>query len=138
MHVSRRRFNHKYSSAPVEANLRVRKLVIGSQILFELTLSRPLDDMCLSGPPMMLVSDRNGRIRHLTTSLALALNSTPEQILTDGAARTIDLLIPEPYCTLHTSLMKVSDISQFEVPPPLSLLSLSLFSDEGRNAPRAA
>ena len=105
VHIARRKFSHKYSSSPVLVDMRVRKLVIGSHLLYELTLSRA-HDKNLSGPPMMLVSDRNGCIKHLTSNLASHLNSTPKDIMTDGATRTIDALIPEPYRTLHLTLMK--------------------------------
>lgn len=65
----------------------------------------------------MAVADKNGKLVHVTHSLATALGSTSLAMKTESNKKGWEAIMPQPFSTLHKTLAAVS-------PQPNSVLVL--------------
>lgn len=49
----------------------------------------------------MFVSDKKGRILHVTRGLASMLGSSPKELLSGGCQHAMESLLPQPFANLH-------------------------------------
>ena len=57
---------------------------------------------------MLMVADRQGRILHVSSSLAKLLDTTVEHLQADNSPGALDAIMPEPFLQLHRSHLQTS------------------------------
>lgn len=107
---------HKYAE-PQDVDVTVKAGGIGGHRFFIISVVRKnKNSQC------MLVSDRSGRLVHVTGGLAAMLGSTPHALMANGAARALEALLPQPFALMHRTLAQVLPPPHV-TPPPFSCRS---------------
>jgi hypothetical protein len=52
-------------------------------------------------PTLTAISDKHGKLVHVTESLATALNTTPKQLMQNGAPGALQAMMPQMFASLH-------------------------------------
>mmetsp|Transcript_29309 Transcript_29309/g.64857 ORF Transcript_29309/g.64857 Transcript_29309/m.64857 type:complete len:2212 (+) Transcript_29309:218-6853(+) len=99
---------HKFSD-PLSCKLSISNGGVGSHHFYIVSIKHQAKSH------QMLVADRRGCIRHVTSELAASLGTTTHALMADGAANALDTVMPEPFLQLHRSL--IGDSSTQTTPP---------------------
>jgi hypothetical protein len=124
---------HKYND-PFKCNVSVTSNIFGSYQLNLIQLKRVGRKAATVNH--MLVSDRKGRVLHITQQLSAMLGSTPKVLMSNANKDTLMTLLTQPFAQLHRTL---GASVPPHAPPPYSCRSglSALFAAVGPQGPEA-
>ena len=124
-HIPSRLVKHKYTSETIPVDIVLRPSIMSTYRYYTIEFHQPKVPTVPPSVPiyeqMVLVTDRKGQIRHVSSCLARMLGTTVDRLKAALTNNALDNILPEPFAQLHhLYLQGTVPRHAWESPPPYS------------------